>query len=176
MRNHLSLKSILKLVDGLFTSRVRYGLQLYGLVRTASTDPVNEDLKAIQLVQNKLLRWLNGSKISDKVSTLSLLEKFNMLSINQLNAKAKLMEIWKAINVTNYPLQIKQQSTDHSGVLTRADSKARPCDIGRSTLTKKSCISDAINTWNYAPEKLKESVTKYQVKKEIKIFVKSLPI
>ena len=176
MRSHLSKKSTLKLVDGLFTSKVRYGLQLYGLVRSNSLDPVNQDLKAIQLVQNKLLRSLNGTKISDKVSTASLLEKFNMLSINQLNANAKLLEIWKALNIMKYPLQIKQQSTAHTGATTRADSQQRPCEIGRSTLTKKTCISDAIKTWNNASERVKSCVTQYQAKKEIKKFVRLLPI
>ena len=176
MRSHLSKKLTLKLVDGLFTSKVRYGLQMYGLVRSTSSDPVNEDLKAIQLVQNKLLRSLNGTKISDKVSTASLLEKYNMLSINQLNAKAKLLEIWKALNLTNYPLQIRKQSTAHNGATTRADSQQRPLDVGRSTLTKKTFISDAIKTWNNASEKVKSCLTQYQAKKEIKKFVRLLPI
>ena len=164
------------MVDGLFTSKVRYGLQLYGLVRTTGSDPACEDLKAIQLMQNKLLRTLNGSKVSDKVSTESLLKKFKMLSINQLNAKAKLLEVWKALTVNNYPLSIKKQSGNHSGASTRADTKERPCDIGKSTLTKKTCISDAIRTWNLAPEEIKQCSTVYQAKKEIRKFVSSLPI
>ena len=163
------------MVDGLFTSKIRYGLQLYGLVRSKNSDPICEDLKSIQLVQNKLLRSLNGTKLSDRVSNRSLLEKFNILSINQLNAKAKLLEIWKALNLTNYPLTIKQQTTSHTGTLTRADTKERPCDIGKSSLTKKSCISDAIRTWNQAPDKIKQCKTVTQAKKEIKVFVRSLP-
>ena len=38
-----------------------------------------------------------------------------MLSINQLNAKAKLLEVWKALNLENYPLIIKQQLINHPG-------------------------------------------------------------
>ena len=176
MRNHLSKSSILKMVDGIFTSRVRYGIQLYGLVRLSSFDPNCEDLKAIQLVQNKLLRSLNSTKLGDKVSTESLLKKFNMLSVNQLNAKAKLLEVWKALNLHNYPLTIKQQSTDHIGVSTRADTKKRPCEIGKASLTKKTCISDAIKIWNLAPEKIKQCNTTYQAKKQIRTFICTLPI
>ena len=62
------------------------------------------EFKAIQLVQNNLLRTLNRSKIKDKVSVSSMLEKFNMQSINQLNASVKLLDMWKALNVDNYPL------------------------------------------------------------------------
>ena len=134
---HLSKKSVLKLVDGLFTSKVRYGLQLLGNVRCNNSDPTCANLHAIQLVQSKLLRFLNGTKVSDKVTTVSMLKKFNMLAVNQMNAQSKLLEVWKALNVPKYPLSIKQQSRNHEGVSTRADSKQRPCDVGRSTITKK---------------------------------------
>ena len=110
------------------------------------------------------------------MSTESLLKKFNMLSVNQLNAKAKLLEVWKALNLHNYPLTIKQQWTDHIGVSTRADTKKRHCEIGKTTLTKKTCISDAIKNWNLAPEKIKQCNTAYQAKKQIRIFVCALPI
>ena len=82
-------------VDGLCTSKIRYWLQLYGIVRKSILDPVSSDIKAIQLAQNKILRYLNGIKLLDKVSTATLLEKSNMLSVNQL--KIKLLEIWKSL-------------------------------------------------------------------------------
>ena len=94
----MSQISVLKLVDGLFTSKIRYGLQLYGRVRVSEQDPENTELKSIQLVQNKLLRTLNGTRVKDKISTRSLLNKFNMLAVNQLNAQIKLLEMWKNIH------------------------------------------------------------------------------
>ena len=65
-------------MDGLFTSKIRYGLQLYGKVRFESQDPVNGDLKDIQIVQNKMMRSLLGKKISDKVHTEDLLKTTNI--------------------------------------------------------------------------------------------------
>ena len=81
------------MVDGLFTSKLRYGLQLYGKVRTKDSDPENEEFKSIQLVQNNLMRALNGTKVKDMISISSLLSKFGMLSVNQLNPQVKLAEI-----------------------------------------------------------------------------------
>ena len=75
------------------------------------------------------------------------------MSVNQLNAQAKLLEVWKALNVPKYPLKIRKQSQQHKRVSTRADIKERPCDVERSANTKKTCISDAIRLWNLAPEK-----------------------
>ena len=109
VQTNLAFKSIIKLVDGLFTSKLRYGVQLLGKVRTSMEDPVGAEFKAVQLVQNNLLRTLNGTKIKDKVSISSMLDKFNMQSVNQLNAGVKLLEVWKALTVDDYPLIIKRQ-------------------------------------------------------------------
>ena len=39
-----------------------------------------------------------------------------MLSVNQLNAQVKLLEVWKAMNVEDYPLKIKQQEVSKTDV------------------------------------------------------------
>ena len=74
---------------------------LYGQVRLKEEDTQNQDIIAIQRIQNKLLRVINGVKLADKVSTINLLSNLGMLSINQVHAQMKMMEIWKALNVEN---------------------------------------------------------------------------
>ena len=136
---------------------------------------LGSDFKAIQLVQNKLLRTLNGTKIKDKVSISSMLDKFSMLSVNQLNAGIKLLEMWKALKVDNYPLKIKSQYHNEEGINTRADMAGRPIEIGKSVLTQKTSVSDAIHLWNKAPINFAECSSIHQVKRAIKSYVKSLP-
>ena len=99
-----------------------------------------------------------------------------MLSVNQLNAQVKLLEIWKAINVEDYPLKIKLQTANESGVTTRASEKGRPINIGKTTTTQNTSTSDAIRIWNLAPDTVTDSKTVYQAKNQIKSFVKTLPI
>ena len=111
-----------------------------------------------------------------KISTDSLLKKFNIMSVNHLNAQSKLLEVWKSLNVNNYPLTIPLQSNQHEGAIKRADNKERPKDIGRSTNTKKTCISDAISLWNSCTKEITTCKSLYKVKKEIKLYVQSLPI
>ena len=176
LKSHLTMKSILKLVDGLFMSKIRYGLQLYGKVRLSSEDATRGDIQALQKVQNDLLRLLNGTRVKDGVSIESMLLKFKLDSVNQLNARIKLLEIWKSKNIVGYPLQIKQQSAYKQHVTTRADNKERPIEIGKTSLTQRTCISDAIRLWNKAPESVTSCRTEYQAKKRIKGFVKTLPI
>ena len=163
-------------MDGIFTSRIRYGLQLYGKVRLESGDVICEDLKRIQIAQNNLLRLLNGSKLSDKVSIESMLNKFGVLSVNQLNAQIKLLEIWKSLNISSYPLKIKKKNTVENRLNTRAYISKRPVEIGLREITRNTSISDAIRIWNRAPMSVTTCQTVYQAKKEIKLFVRSLPI
>ena len=86
------------------------------------------------------------------------------------------MEIWKAINIDNYPLAIQQRSCTSDERTTRAVTSGRPREIGRTRLTQNTCISDAIKVWNRAPSAVTDSKSLYQAKKESKKFVKTLPI
>ena len=99
-----------------------------------------------------------------------------MLSVNQINAKVKVQEIWKSLNVEGYPLNINCQKTSETSTSTRAMTGGRPIEIGHSTLASNSCISDAIKVWNQAPESVKKSETLSQIKKSGRLYVKSLPI
>ena len=99
-----------------------------------------------------------------------------MLSVNQLNAQVKLIEIWKPMHVEDYPLKIDQQARDEERVSTRADTIGKPIEIGWTNLVQKTCISDAIHLWNMAPEKVTSSKSLPQAKSEIKKFVRLLPI
>ena len=176
LMSHLSLKSVIKVVDGLFNSKIRYGLQLLGKVRLTNEDPECTNIKTIQLIQNRLLRTLNNTKIKDQISTKSLLEKFGYMSVNQMNYQVKLMEAWKALNVEGYPLKIAQQSVPDVGTATRAARNRRPVQVGNTTTTRNTSVSDSIRLWNQAPNSITESKTLYGAKKEIKKYAKTLPI
>ena len=80
-----------------------------GKVRWNENDSVNQELKAIQLVQNKLLRSLNNVKISDKIRSQTLANNNNFLFVNQLNAQIKITEKWKFKN-KDYPLLFKTKT------------------------------------------------------------------
>ena len=56
----------------------------------------------IQKFQNKLVRFLTNSKLSDRINTSVLLKKCGMYSVNQMNAQMKLLEVWKALNLEKY--------------------------------------------------------------------------
>ena len=49
-----------------------------------------------------------------------ILKNFKMLSVNQVNAQVKLLEMWKANNVENYPLKVTLRVTNEDERTTRA--------------------------------------------------------
>ena len=176
LKNYVNRVALKKVADSLFVSKIRYGLQLLGKVRWSIEDPEQGDLKAIQKVQNKMLRLLNGSRLIDKINTKTLLEKVNMLSVNQLNAQIKLTEVWKAKHDSNHPLKIEETVHDVSTCLTRAVANGDLKEFGKSTILQSTFLSDASKAWNNCPKEIKECVTLWQAKKAIKRFVVNLPI
>ena len=124
---------------------------MLGCVRWKDSDPTNQELEAIQKCQNKLVRILNGSRISDKISSKSLLEKFKMLSINQMNAQIKLLEIWKTISVKDYPIKTKFVSRSDDIVITRAFSLGYLQENRLTNFSKRTFLNDATHIWNLAP-------------------------
>ena len=176
LKNHIGPNSLKKVVDGLFTSKIYYGLQLYGKVRSKNSDPMNGDINAIQSVQNKMARFLNSKTLKDKIETKKLLANIDMLSVNQLNAKIKILEVWKALNVERYPLSIPTKNINTEVTNTRAMTSKQPIEIGKRPLTQRTCISDAIKVWNSIPVVLKQTSTLHTMKKATKTYVKTLPI
>ena len=133
-------------------------------------------LTDLQLNQNKMLRYMNGSKIADKISTKSILTKHNISSVNQLNAEIKLLDIWKAMHIENHPTKIEKMMASDRMVATRATSNGNLVEKGVTTLAKNTFLNDAIKIWNKAPECIKSCKTIWSAKKEIKQYARTLPV
>ena len=118
LRNHIGGEKLRKIVDSLWTSKLRYGLQLWATVRMEETQPKKQAITDVQKVQNKLLRILEKKRISDKVEVKTMLKNQGMLSINQTAAQIKLVEMWKAKHVEIYPINVRFQTTVEGGRTT----------------------------------------------------------
>ena len=165
-----------KISDSLFTSKIRYGIQLFGKVRINENDPNEALLESLQITQNKFARFLHGSTLMDRINTKTIYEETNLLSVNQINAQIKLSEVWKSMNNTKYPTQW----TKRCDVLKREGLKNynKPEIVikGSSMLQSQTFVNDAANLWNIAPLTIKNCTSLGSAKKQIKIFVRSLPL
>ena len=90
-------------------SKLRYGLQLCTEeVRLTENQTKSYDMEATQITQNKLLRFLDKSRLNDKRNVKEMLKKFDLLSVNQVTAQIKLTDMWKSENDPEYPIKIKK--------------------------------------------------------------------
>jgi len=58
-------KRLQRIVDNLWTSKLRYGLQLCTEVRLSEDQPKNQVVTMVQRAQNKMLRVVDGAQIVD---------------------------------------------------------------------------------------------------------------
>ena len=165
-----------KVADSIYTSKIRYGIQLCGKIRWSEQDPKERIMKDLQKTQNKLLRFLNNSKLDDKIPTVQILDKLNMLSTNQINAQSKLLAMWKMSHSDNYPPEIKKMEAAEGERRSRAVSNGNLIEEGKSTKSQTTFINDSSRAWNRALVSIISFTSIYRAKKSIKCFVKTLPI
>ena len=107
-----------------------------------------------------------------------MLEKFNLLSVNQLSAQIKLNEVWKSVNCEGYPIKLEpynQNLSDNVHSLRQRENRVFS-DSYRLQKAKSSFNIDAAGVWNFAPTSVKGASTRYAAKNAIYAFVKTLPI
>ena len=67
-----------------------------------------------------------------------------MLAVNQINAQAKLTEIFKALHIQDHPSSLKMPEINIEDRLSRSKTNGQIPAPGYSNLTKSTFISDSI--------------------------------
>ena len=98
------------------------------------------------------------------------------MSINQMNAQIKLSAFWKASTDSRHHFAGYFPKRDPNARPSRSNDKRCIPEKGKSSLTQSTFINDGIETWNKAPNNIKQCQTFYTAKKEIKKFVLTLPV
>ena len=141
-------------------------------------DKKEQNVKAAQIAQNKLLRILDGSNLKDRRHISDMLIKQEMLSVNQTAAQIKLTEAWKASKEEDYPVKMRREreipevETRH----LRSSSTVVMMEGGKNNIARASFTRDAGRLWNKAPNDIKEAKTLHMAKKLIKDYCKTLPV
>ena len=61
-----------------------------------------------------------------------------MPSVNQLNAQIKTTEIWKAVHVENYPIEVKKYKLEREERVSRSKTSDKLILTGFSDIVKSS--------------------------------------
>ena len=170
--NQLPKKEVLKVVQCLWMSKLRYGLQLCNQVRIKPEDPTNSLMENVQVAQNKMLRMLDRVSLKEHVTTISLLKKYNLPSVNQLAAQIKLTEGWKIQHIDHYPLTLELNNPNRmtgERVIRNSSIKVWK-DDAKTKAAKLSFSRDSARLWNNASDTIKNAPSLNTAKKEIKSF------
>ena len=84
-------------------------------VRLSVEDRKTKDIKATQIAQFIVLRVLDGSRVKNKRSMQVMLEKFDLLSVNQTAAQIKLQKTWKADRDKIFPIKMTKMKESGTG-------------------------------------------------------------
>jgi hypothetical protein len=168
--------SLQQIADGLILSKIRYGLNIYGIVRISNSDPKNKQMKEIQVLLNRLMRILTGSRQADRIPITELLSKTGWLSLNQMIAQSILMEAWK-INSGRSPSleELLPRPRSDSVMITKSQARGDLLVTSGSRIKQNSFSCQAAKIWNKAPIELREARSRGIVKRLIKKFVQGLP-
>ena len=107
-----------------------------------------------------------------------MLEKFDLLSVNQLAAQIKLLEVWKAVHIPGYAVAMDpyNQERPHNTHHLRNQTNRIFNDSTKLKIAEQSFNIDAAKLWNNAPEETRTAATIEIAKRAIKIIVKTFPI
>jgi hypothetical protein len=101
-----------------------------------------------------------------KISVESMLNKFKLLSVNQLSAQIKLKEVWKSLNCPNYPTKLEPYNralVDGSHALPAKKERVFK-DNFKIQKSKSSFNVDAARLWNRARHSVRNAAKNYEVK------------
>ena len=112
----------------------------------------------------------------DRINTKVIFNETKILSVNQINAQTKLLEVWKSQHDEAYPLKWATREETIKRIGLKSSNKPELIIEGQSKLQTQCFINDAARIWNLAPMTIKECNSISAAKKYIKTFVKTLPI
>ena len=105
-----------------------------------------------------------------------MLNKFKLLSVNQLAAQIKLNETWKSVNIEKYPVILNKHFVPTSERETRNKLERVFVDWCTTKKAESSFLIDAAKLWNHSPNAIKMANSLTTAKNEILEYCRSLPI
>ena len=105
-----------------------------------------------------------------------MLKKLGWLSLNQMSAEVRLIEVWKALNVEDYCLKDIFQRVESAKTNVRSSGKNRIKSTFKSKLRENSFHYPSVRLWNTAPTEITCATTESAARRAIKKYVLTLPI
>ena len=180
VRKHVSSQQRFRsLLNGIFTSKLIYGITVWGALwnlqgsydeeKRNSISTTKEDMRRLQALQNSAMRIL--TKKPYDTPTVSLLQASSQLSVHQLVAYHSVVQVFK-IKETQQPKYHYTRLFCPRPIATRsAQNQDLRIDF-KLSLTRGSFFFQSSRVWNSLPQNLKYSSSLETFKKATKKWTK----
>ena len=143
--------------EAIFTSKLRYGLAVYGRPILETSEPRGKDMKRLQVLQNDMLRVVYGLKRSQHVNMDRLRNEKRQMSVNQLTVYHVALETRNIIwNNSSEELRLRMLKKEGSYNL-RSDERR---DLVVPPKPKKSCTGfsyTGARVWDRIPSNIRNN-------------------
>jgi len=174
---HIPSRYLSQVAQAIVCSKVRYGIGIYGAVRTSETDPTMEASKDLQVVLNQAMRIVTKTRIKDRVRIEHLLELTGFQSFNRMSATDKLMLVWQAVNEDDSPLaDTVERISGSSGAVSRATARGDLRTASKTSLGQANFPEPGVRLWNKTTGEIRDEKVKRKARQKVKTFVNNLPL
>jgi len=169
------MKYLPKIAEATVASKIRYGIKIYGAIRSSSSDPQCSITKDLHMSLNHAIA--TKSRIKDHVRIADLCDKTKIKSVNHMSAESKLKMVWSALENDESALNdIFTNDECQPSASSRSKARGEFRLQANTTLSQKNVPNTAMKLWNAVGTTLKSCQKKSSAKREITKIVSSFPI
>ena len=163
--------------NSIVTSKLRYGLAVYGSVRMSDSDPKTQQQRDLQVALNKALRIVTKVRLADRVPIQELCYRTGALTVNQMCCEDQLRLVWNSLRDESSPLRsLFNTECGPAGMLSRSRAQGKVQQIAKTSVGQRNLPYTAISVWNELETDTKKIEKTSTVKRAIKAYAKTLPI
>ena len=176
--HHVPKKCLPNIATAIISSKIRYGISVYGTVRLTKDEPLTEECRKLQIALNDAMRVANGSRRRDRVHIVDLVELTGMNTLNRMAAEEMLNLTWQAVHDPNSPLSssIKKRTNLADDRVSRSASRGDLLNEARTSLGQRNFPESAVRVWNSVALSIRDAPSKYAAKREIARASRNLPL
>ena len=180
LRKHMPITRLRTVMEGLFSSKLSYGITVWGRIwnipgsldvdasTRASPSITKDDLRKIQVLQNKCLRIVTNSDY--RTPTSELLKKTNMLSVHQQMAQLSLSQVY-SIYSTKLPAYHYQRLFSNNKSRSADNHSVNRVEF-KLSLARTHFFYQSSRLWSALPDHVKSANNKSTFKKRCRSWVK----
>ena len=160
IKNKVTNDKLKIIAEAIFMSKIRYGLAVYAKPKYEFNhleQPMDPNVAKLQVVQNDLLRLIQGKSRKSHTNMQKLREDIKVMSVNQLSVYHVAIEMYNIIHHSSSDLLQNEFRLEQGRYELRCleDGQVRVPEKGKKSCTGFGYIGPKM--WNYLPEHIRKT-------------------